>query len=65
MSDEFKQASCAGKEAFTSPQDATKARRNQRNRRKATLETYRCQFCGSFHIGAPQSGAKRKARAGI
>ena len=63
MSEEFRKASCAGKETFSSPQDATKAKRNQRNRHKATLDVYRCAFCEQFHLGAPMPRIKKKMRA--
>lgn len=63
MNDEFQQSSCAGKEPFTSPQDAAKAQRNQRKRHKATLDTYRCKFCGAFHIGAPTLTIRKQMRA--
>jgi hypothetical protein len=53
----WRNSSCQGKVAFDSVEAAheqigrMRRRRNFRNRRASRLNAYRCQFCGSYHIG--------------
>lgn len=59
MVDEWVQSSCAGKEAFDTPQMASKVCR----RRNIPSEHYRCLICGKFHIGIDfRSRAAKRAR---
>lgn len=59
---EYQAAACLGKEAFDSPQRASRAIRSMRNRKprkngrevqdRGKLGAYRCKFCGHWHVGA-------------
>jgi hypothetical protein len=46
---------CAGKQAFSSRDDARKATHGQKQ-----LEVYRCDICGLFHIASTLTYKKRR-----
>lgn len=54
-------ASCDGKERYPT---AVLAHRviKRRHRKDAQLSAYRCQHCGSFHIGTQRRDANRRRR---
>lgn len=51
--------SCAGKEAFSDVSVAKKVMKNVARRHiKTKFKTYKCQHCGSWHIGATTGDIK-------
>ncbi len=44
-------AQCKGKQRLPSPQLAWRIARRRKSR---TRDTYRCEFCGGWHLGRPK-----------
>lgn len=53
-------ASCVGKEQFDSAEKAMKTVKNHNKRKhRVVVAAYRCQHCGSYHLGTKRSGSRR------
>jgi hypothetical protein len=57
-------AECQGKVRFRSPERARGTLSKYRNERDAPdMHTYRCSFCGSWHLGHVPAEPQRNRRA--
>lgn len=56
---------CGSKQAFASEGNAEACIARLRRERKTTgwLASYRCQFCGAWHIGHPPSSVRQSLSA--
>ncbi|TMC47824.1 MAG: hypothetical protein E6J14_14360 [Chloroflexi bacterium] len=45
---------CIGKQRFTSPGLAHQVAQRMIRRRHIGIRSYRCRFCGAWHLGTPE-----------
>jgi hypothetical protein len=55
----FEERACLSKVRYSSRREARSLVRHGR-RQDGTLEPYRCQFCGEWHLGHGRSGKARR-----
>lgn len=60
----LRRKACEGKRRYQSVADAQPHITNLYRRRKAygTLQAYKCQFCGGYHVGRPPHRRQQRRR---
>lgn len=56
-------AACTGKSAFPSKNAAASVAKRMRRKHSTTVDAYRCQACGQWHVGAPEPRPHKREAA--